>query len=99
LRKAVEKANSILLEPIMKIEVTAPESYLGDVLGDFNGRRAIVDEMVNDGDLRIIKGKIPLAETFGYSSVIRSITQGRGTYTMEPCEYKPAPAKVHSNVT
>ena len=99
LRKAVEKAKSILLEPIMKIEVTAPESYLGDVLGDFNGRRAIVDEMVNDGDLRIIKGKIPLAETFGYSSVIRSITQGRGTYTMEPCEYKPAPAKVHSNVT
>ena len=55
--------------------------------------------MVNEGDLRVVKGKIPLAETFGYSSVLRSITQGRGTYTMEPCEYKPAPAKVYSNVT
>jgi len=99
LRKAVEKAKSVLLEPIMKIEVTVPENYLGDVLGDFNSRRAIVDEMVNDGDLRIVKGKIPLAETFGYSSVIRSITQGRGTFTMEPCEYKPAPAKVYSSMT
>jgi elongation factor G len=99
LRKAVQKAKSVLLEPIMKIEVTAPEHYLGDVLGDFNSRRAMVEDMVNDGDLRVIKGKVPLAETFGYSSVLRSVTQGRGTYTMEPCEYKPAPAKVHNSLT
>ena len=52
------------------------------MLGDFNGRRAIVGDIANDEDLRVVKGKIPLAETFGYSSVLRSITQGRGTYTM-----------------
>jgi elongation factor G len=98
LKKAVEKAKSVLLEPIMLIEITVPDNYLGDVLGDMNGRRAHIVEMTNDGDLRIVKGKIPLAETFGYSSVLRSITQGRGTYTMEPLEYKPAPAKSYSNV-
>lgn len=98
LRKAVEKAKSILLEPIMQIEITAPDNYLGDVLGDLNGRRAHIVEMVTEGDLRVVKGKIPLAESFGYSSVLRSITQGRGTYTMEPLEYKPAPAKTYSNV-
>lgn len=68
------------------------------MLGDLNGRRAHIVEMVTEGDLRVVKGKIPLAESFGYSSVLRSITQGRGTYTMEPLEYKPAPAKTYSNV-
>lgn len=98
LRRAVEKAKSVLLEPIMQIEITVPDNYLGDVLGDLNGRRAHIIEMVTEGDLRVVKGKIPLAESFGYSSVLRSITQGRGTYTMEPLEYKPAPAKTYSNV-
>jgi elongation factor G len=98
LKRAVEKAKSVLLEPIMLIEITVPDNYLGDVLGDMNGRRAHIVEMTNEGDLRIVKGKIPLAETFGYSSVLRSITQGRGTYTMEPLEYKPAPAKSYSSV-
>ena len=98
LRKAVEKAKAILLEPIMQIEITVPDNYLGDVLGDLNGRRAHIIEMATEGDLRVVKGKIPLAESFGYSSVLRSITQGRGTYTMEPLEYKPAPAKTYSNV-
>ncbi len=98
LRRAVEKAKAVLLEPIMQIEITVPENYLGDVLGDMNGRRAHIIEMVNQEELRVVKGKIPLAETFGYSSVLRSITQGRGTYTMEPLEYKPAPAKVYSGV-
>lgn len=98
LRRAVEKAKSVLLEPIMQIEITVPDNYLGDVLGDLNGRRAHIVEMVTEGDLRVVKGKIPLAESFGYSSVLRSITQGRGTYTMEPLEYKPAPAKTYSNV-
>jgi elongation factor G len=98
LKRAVEKAKAVLLEPIMQIEITVPDNYLGDVLGDMNGRRAHIIEMVNQEDLRVVKGKIPLAETFGYSSVLRSITQGRGTYTMEPLEYKPAPAKVYSGV-
>ncbi|MDR4505271.1 MAG: elongation factor G [Candidatus Scalindua sp.] len=99
LKEGVEKAKSVVLEPIMKIEVTIPENYLGDVLGELHSRRAEIMELVTLGDLRIIKGKIPLAETFGYTTVLRSITQGRGSYTAEPLEYKPMPAKVHSAAT
>jgi elongation factor G len=80
----------------MKIEVTIPETFLGDVLGELHSRRADITELLTVGDLRVIKGKIPLAETFGYTTVLRSITQGRGSYTAEPLEYKPMPAKVHS---
>ncbi len=99
LKEGVEKAKSVILEPIMKIEVTIPENFLGDVLGELHSRRADIIELVTAGDLRIIKGKIPLAETFGYTTVLRSITQGRGSYTAEPLEYKPMPAKVHSAAT
>jgi len=97
LKNGVEKAKSILLEPIMQIEITVPESYLGDVLGELNSRRASIIELLSTDDLRVIKGRIPLAETFGYATALRSITQGRGTYTLEPLEYKPAPAKVCSS--
>ncbi len=97
LRDGVEKAKSILLEPIMQIEIMVPESYLGDVLSELHSRRANIIELVSTDELRVIKGRIPLAETFGYSTALRSITQGRGTYTLEPLEYKPAPAKVCSS--
>ncbi|GJQ57372.1 MAG: elongation factor G [Candidatus Scalindua sp. AMX11] len=99
LKDGVDKAKSVILEPIMKIEVTIPETFLGDVLGELHSRRADIVELLTVGDLRIIKGKIPLAETFGYTTVLRSITQGRGSYTAEPLEYKPMPAKVHSAAT
>ncbi|MFQ5965559.1 MAG: elongation factor G [Candidatus Scalinduaceae bacterium] len=99
LKKGVEMAKSVLLEPIMRIEITVPENYLGDVLSDLNGRRADIVELITNEDLRVIEGKIPLAETFGYATILRSITQGRGTYTMEPLEYKPAPTKVYSRVS
>lgn len=99
LKEGVEKAKSVILEPIMKIEVTIPENFLGDVLGELHSRRADIVELVTLGDLRVIKGKIPLAETFGYTTVLRSITQGRGSYTAEPLEYKPMPVKVHSAST
>ena len=97
LKEGVEKAKAIMLEPIMKIEVTIPENFLGDVLGELHSRRADIVELVTMGDLRVIKGKIPLAETFGYTTVLRSMTQGRGSYTAEPLEYKPVPAKVYSS--
>lgn len=98
LRKGVEMAKSILLEPIMSLEIVVPEQYMGDVISEIHSRRANIIEMGTRGSLRIIKGDVPLAEMFGYSTVLRSITQGRGTFTMEPLEYRPAPAKVFSSV-
>lgn len=98
LRKGVEMAKSILLEPIMSFEIAVPEQYMGDVISEIHSRRANIIEMGTRGNLRIIKGDVPLAEMFGYATVLRSITQGRGTYTMEPLEYRPAPAKVFSSV-
>jgi len=99
LKQGVEMAKAVVLEPIMRLEITVPESYLGDVLSELHSRRAGIDELITVGDLRIIKGNVPLAETFGYATALRSITQGRGTYTMEPLEYRPAPVKVGSSVT
>jgi len=98
LRKGVEMAKSILLEPIMSLEIVVPEQYMGDVISEIHSRRANIIEMDTRGNLRIIKGDVPLGEMFGYATVLRSITQGRGTYTMEPLEYRPAPAKVFSSV-
>ncbi|OQZ01869.1 MAG: elongation factor G [Candidatus Brocadia sp. UTAMX1] len=98
LRKGVEMAKSILLEPIMSLEIAVPEQYMGDVISEIHSRRASINEMGSRGNLRIIKGDVPLAEMFGYSTVLRSITQGRGTFTMEPLEYRPAPAKIFSSV-
>lgn len=98
LRKGVEMAKSILLEPIMSLEIVVPEQYMGDVISEIHSRRANILEMGTRGVLRIIKGDVPLAEMFGYSTVLRSITQGRGTFTMEPLEYRPAPAKALSSV-
>lgn len=98
LRKGVEMAKSILLEPIMSLEIVVPEQYMGDVISEVHSRRANILEMGTRGGLKIIKGDVPLAEMFGYSTVLRSITQGRGTFTMEPLEYRPAPAKAFSSV-
>ncbi|MEK7749955.1 MAG: EF-Tu/IF-2/RF-3 family GTPase, partial [Planctomycetota bacterium] len=98
LRKGVEMAKSILLEPIMSLEIVVPEQYMGDVISEIHSRRANILEMGTRSGVRIIKGDVPLAEMFGYSTVLRSITQGRGTFTMEPLEYRPAPAKAFSSV-
>jgi elongation factor G len=80
-----------LLEPIMLLEVVVPEAYVGDVLNDLSGRRADIADVGIAGDLRTIEAKAPLAEMFGYSTVVRSLTQGRATYTMEPLEYARVP--------
>jgi len=98
LKKGVDKAQPILLEPIMSIEIAVPEQYMGDVISEIHSRRANIVEMGTKGNIRIIKGDVPLAEMFGYATVLRSITQGRGTYTMEPLEYRPAPTKAVSSV-
>jgi len=91
-RKALEEAGPVLLEPIMKVEVVCPESRMGDVLSDLNGRRAHVSNVTaSPGGTQTITAFIPLATSFGYATVLRNLTQGRGTYTMEPSHYAEVP--------
>ncbi|HHT9133307.1 MAG TPA: elongation factor G, partial [Candidatus Avalokitesvara rifleensis] len=96
LTQCVQRAGSVLLEPIMKVEVAVPEIYLGDVLGDLNGRRAEIQELGVSSGVRIIKGLVPLAEMFGYTTALRSSTSGRGSYVMEPFDYRAAPREVYA---
>ena len=97
-RMAIEN-NTILLEPIMKIEVEAPEQYTGDIIGDLSSRRGIIEEMVTKpGGVTTVNGKVPLAEMFQYSTSLRSMTQGRGHYSMEPSTYEPVPPNIAEKV-
>ncbi|MCM8783528.1 MAG: elongation factor G [Candidatus Omnitrophica bacterium] len=91
LREALKKGEPILMEPIMDIEVITPEEYLGEVLGDLNSRRAQIVGLGQRGNIKTIRGFVPLAEMFGYVTKIRSLTQGRGSYTMEPSFYQEVP--------
>jgi len=90
--------NSTLLEPIMKIEVRVPEEFLGSVVGDLNSRRGEVNEVDAQGDLRIIRGQVPIAEMFAYSSALRGATQGRGSFAMELHEYRAVPQSIAAKV-
>ncbi len=90
--------NSTLLEPIMKIEVRCPEEFLGAVVGDLNSRRGEVDEVEAVGNQRIVRGLVPVAEMFAYSSALRGATQGRGSFAMELHEYRPVPASLAEEI-
>ncbi|BDY03188.1 elongation factor G [Ferrimonas sp. YFM] len=94
-KKGAMEADPVLLEPMMKVEVTTPEDWMGDVVGDINRRRGMIDGM-DDGPagLKIIRAKVPLAEMFGYATDLRSATQGRASYSMEFLEYNEAPQNV-----
>jgi len=98
LRDAVEKAGVELLEPIMDVEVAVPEQYLGEIINDLNSRRATITRMEQRGGLKIVRALVPLAEMFGYSTSLRSLSQGRATYTMEPREYRPVPQHIFEKV-
>jgi elongation factor G len=91
-RNASKKAAPELLEPIMMVEVTTPEDYMGDVIGDINGRRGIIQKMDTNAEGSLVKAKVPLSEMFGYSTDLRSLTQGRAVYSMEFSEYEAVPA-------
>src|SRR5439155_5696883 len=91
---AVNKAlkdNFVLLEPVMRLEVTVPEEYLGPVTADLNARRAEIEQLFTRGKLRVIEAIVPLARMFDYSDKVRSLSQGRAGWTMEPHAYRPAP--------
>jgi len=98
LKAGVEKAGPILLEPIMKVEVTVPEQFMGDVIGDLNARRGRIDGMDTRANAQIIRAMVPLAEMFGYVGHLRSATSGRGTYSMEFAHYEPVSASVAEEV-
>ena len=97
-KEAMHKANPVLLEPIMKVEVTMPEEYMGDVIGDINSRRGRIEGMDDIGGGKLVKAYVPLAEMFGYSTDLRSKTQGRGNYSMFFEKYEPVPKNVQEKV-
>ena len=93
-KEGCKQAKSVLLEPIMKVEITVPEEYMGDVIGDVNSRRGRMEGMEANDGMQEIKAFIPLSEMFGYATDLRSKTQGRGTYSMEPSHYEEVPKSV-----
>ena len=97
-KEAMQKASPVLLEPIMKVEVTMPQEYMGDVIGDINSRRGRIEGMDDLGGGKIVRGYVPLAEMFGYSTDLRSKTQGRGNYSMFFEKYEPVPKSVQDKI-
>jgi elongation factor G len=97
-KDACKKANPVILEPIMKTEVVVPEEYMGDVIGDLNSRRGKIASMEAKNKVRHIKANVPLAEMFGYSTSLRSLTQGRGNYSMEPSHYEEVPKQIADKI-
>ena len=97
-KEAMHKAGAVLLEPIMKVEVTMPEEYMGDIIGDLNSRRGRIEGMEDIGGGKMIRGYVPLAEMFGYATDLRSRTQGRGNYSMFFEKYEPVPKSVQEKV-
>ncbi len=99
LREGVLKAKPVILEPIMKLEVVTPEQFLGDIIGDLNAKRGHVENIEAQGEMYIIHCLIPLAETFGYATRLRSLTQGRATHSLEFFQYKELPAELTEEIT
>ena len=97
-RKFAGKCNPVILEPIMSTEVVTPEEYVGDVIGDFNRRRGRVEGMESKAGARVVKAKVPLAEKFGYVTVLRTLTSGRATSTMEFSHYEKVPADISNRI-
>ena len=94
LKEAVAKASPVILEPLMQVEVTMPDQFLGDVIGDINARRGHIEAMESRGSTQVVRARVPLAEMFGYATDLRSMTQGRASYSMELSHYAEVPASV-----
>ena len=95
---AAKKAHAVLLEPVMKLEVVIPPDFLGDVIGDLSARRGKIEETQDRGNLKVVDAKIPLAEMFGYATSLRSLTEGRGTFTMEFNMYEEVPGNISQEI-
>ena len=92
------KAKPILLEPIMKLEVVTPEHFLGDIIGDLNSKRGHIEKVDSQGEMYVVHCLIPLAEAFGYATVLRSLTQGRATHSLEFHSYQALPAELTDQI-
>ncbi len=97
-REAAQAATPELLEPIMSLDIETPADYVGDIMGDINGRRGSVRDMTTRGDMQIVRASVPLAELFGYSTAIRSLSRGRASYSMEPGEFAVVPRTVREQL-
>jgi elongation factor G len=97
-QEAAKKAGVKLLEPIMDVEVTTPEDYMGDVIGDLNGRRGKVEGMTQRGNSQVIRAQVPMSEMFGYATDLRSKTQGRATYSMQFNSYQDVPESIATEI-
>ncbi|HOJ86960.1 MAG TPA: elongation factor G [Elusimicrobiales bacterium] len=98
LRSGCKKANPYILEPIMKFEVVCPDENIGDIIGDLNSRRAKITEMGNRGNVRFVRGTVPLSEMFGYATTVRSLSQGRASFNLEPSHYEEVPSNVSKTI-
>ena len=98
LKEGARKAGPVLLEPIMEVEVVTPEDFLGDVIGDLNGRRGRIEKMDTRAGTRTVNGYVPLSQMFGYATDLRSRTQGRATYTMRFHSYQEVPASLAEQI-
>jgi elongation factor G len=97
-REAVSKAGATLLEPIMKVVVTTPEEFVGNVTGDLNRRRGLIVNSDQRGNTRIVEAEVPLSEMFGYTTELRSMSTGRASSAMEPLKYAPVPTNVRNAI-
>ena len=97
-REGAKKANPVLLEPMMNVDVTTPEEYMGGVVGDLSKRRGVIQAMKDVSFAKIISCEVPLAEMFGYATHLRSLTQGRATYSMQFNKYNEVPAHITETI-
>ena len=97
-KEGAQKANPVLLEPIMKVEITTPDEYLGDIMGDFNSRRGRIEGMENRPGVQVVRGHVPLSEMFGYATAIRSASQGRAVYSMHFSHYDEVPKNIADTI-
>jgi len=97
-QEGFKKAEPVLLEPIMKVEVTTPEDFMGDVMGDINSKRGQIQEMSDRGNAKVVRAMVPLSEMFGYATTVRSMTQGRASYAMEFDHYAEVPQHVANKI-
>ena len=98
-KEGLRKAQPVLLEPIMELELVTPAEFMGDVIGDLNSRRGHIEGIETHGDTSVIRSFVPLADTFGYATALRSITQGRATYSMQFHHYAEVPANLADQIT
>jgi len=98
-KEAMKQANPVLLEPIMKVEVSTPEEYQGDLIGDLNRRRGHIQNIESKNDLAIINAAVPLETMFGYATDVRSLSKGRASYSMETSHFEQVPPNVLASLT